>query len=100
MNVKGTKMIKLRGRMFVPAAVAALLLVTAPAATAASSAAGPSCGDSWKNPAGGTWSTGSDWSTGAPPTASQAACITIALTAPVELTGAGTAKSLTLGGAA
>jgi hypothetical protein len=91
-------MIKLRGRMFVPVAVAALLLVTASAATAASSAVGPSCGDSWKNPAGGTWSTRSDWSTGAPPTASQAACITIALTAPVELTGAGTAKSLTLGG--
>jgi fibronectin-binding autotransporter adhesin len=95
-------MIKHRRPMFVTAAVAALLLVTASAATAvpalAAGAKGPSCGDSWKNRTGGTWSTGSDWSTGAPPTASQNACITIALTAPVELTGAGTAKSLTLGG--
>jgi Bacterial Ig-like domain (group 3) len=96
-------MSKLRGSMFVPAAAAALLLMTASAAMAAPPAAatgpaGPSCGDSWTNAAGGTWSTGADWSTGAPPTASQHACITIALTAPVVLTGAGTAKSLTLGG--
>jgi hypothetical protein len=95
-------MTKLRRPMFVPAAAAALLLVTASAASAApalaAGAKGPSCGDSWKNRAGGTWSTGSDWSRGAPPTASQNACITIALTAPVELTGAGTAKSLILGG--
>lgn len=99
--------------MFVQVAVAALVLVapsaamagtrsasTASASTgsAASAPAAVSCGDSWSNPAGGTWSTGSDWSTGAPPTASQHACITIALTAPVVLTGAGTAGSLTLGG--
>src|SRR6202167_4949783 len=95
-------MIKLRRPMFVAAAVAALLLVTASAATAdpalAAGAKGPSCGDSWKNRAGGTWSTGSDWSTGAPPTASQNACINIALTAPVDMTRARTDKSLTLGG--
>jgi hypothetical protein len=95
-------MIKLRRPMFEAAAVVALLLVTASAATAvpalAAGTKGPSCGDSWKNRAGGTWSTGSDWSTGTPPTASQNACITIALTAPVELSGASTARSLTLGG--
>ncbi len=97
-------MSKLRESMFVPAAVAVLLLVTTSSAMAASAPraaggpAGPACGDSWTNRAGGTWSTGSDWSTGASPTANQAACITIALTAPVELTGAATAKSLTLGG--
>jgi Bacterial Ig-like domain (group 3) len=95
-------MSKLRGPMFVPAAVAALLLAASSAATAAAAgaggAAGSSCSDSWTNAAGGTWSTGSDWSRGAPPTASQAACITIALSAPVVLTGAGTAKNLTLGG--
>jgi hypothetical protein len=66
-------MSKLRGSMFVPGAVAALLLATpsvAMAASAPAAARGPSCGDSWTNAAGGTWSTGSDWSTGAPPTAS------------------------------
>jgi Bacterial Ig-like domain (group 3) len=100
-------MSKIRRSTLVAAAAAALLLVTVPAASAASAAsawaargaAGPSCADSWTNPAGGNWSVGSDWSTGAPPTASQHACITIALTAPVVLTGAGTAESLTLGGA-
>ena len=41
---------------------------------------------------------GSNWSTGSPPTAAQAACITRALTGPVVLSGAGAARSLTLGG--
>ena len=79
-------------------AVLLLLLgiaVTAPRA----GATGPSCQDSWVNPAGGTWSStgASYWSTGAPPTSAQYACITIPLTAPVVLNVSGTAAGLTLG---
>ncbi len=71
------------------------VVVGAPAAFAKS----PSCADAWTNSAGGTWATGSNWSTGAAPTASQAACVTIPLSAPVVLSnGAGSAASLTLGG--
>ena len=94
-------MTKIRGSVFVAATAAMLLAMTASAAAAAQAAEAkvPSCGDSWTNAAGGTWSAGSNWSRGAPPTASETACITIALRAPVVLTGAGKAKSLTLGGA-
>jgi hypothetical protein len=62
-------------------------------------AAGPrqACADSWRNLDGGSWSSGSDWSSGQPPAASQAACILLPLRAPVVLNGAATAASLLLG---
>jgi Bacterial Ig-like domain (group 3) len=74
-----------------------LAVITAAPASAATIAA-PHCNVSWKDAAGGLWSKGANWSTGAPPTATQAACITRALTGPVVLSGAGAARSLTLGG--
>ncbi len=86
--------------------LAAALMTVLPAVVAGVPAAFAqgSCADSWTNSAGGLWiptSSGTDanWSTGAPPTASQSACITIALSAPVVLnSGTGVASSLTLGG--
>lgn len=68
-------------------------------ARAAAPTVPPSCADSWRNPAGGTWVTAKDWSTGAPPTPGQSACITIPLSAPVALSGAVSVGSLTIGGA-
>ncbi len=61
-------------------------------------AAAAGCGDSWNNSAGGAWATGANWSTGAPPTSSQSACITIALSGPVVLSSSTSVGSLTLGG--
>lgn len=75
------------------------LLVSSPASGAVARAAVPTrCQASWTNAAGGSWSTGSNWSTGAAPSASQNACITIGLSAPVVVAGQGAARSLTLGG--
>lgn len=58
---------------------------------------GGPCADSWTNSAGGAWATGSNWSNGAPPNSGESACITIPLSAPVLLSGAGSAASLTIG---
>ena len=44
------------------------------------------------------WETGANWSTNAPPTSGQHACITIALSAPVSLGSSPTIAGLTLGG--
>jgi hypothetical protein len=81
----------------------AVLLMTALPTVAigvrgASAAVHHSCTDSWKARAGGLWSTGADWSKGSPPSAADAACITVRLPAPVVLNGRATAASLTLGG--
>jgi Bacterial Ig-like domain (group 3)/Divergent InlB B-repeat domain len=54
--------------------------------------------DSWVNAAGGAWETGANWSTNAPPTSGQEACIEIALSAPVLLNSSPTVAGLTLGG--
>jgi hypothetical protein len=64
---------------------------------AAASTPAATC-DSWVNAAGGAWETGANWSTGAPPTSSQRACIVQALTAPVVLNSSPTVAGLTLGG--
>lgn len=82
-------------------AVALLLLVglsSTQRADAQGGASAPTCDDSWTNAAGGDWSVGADWSTGLPPTSTQAACIVIPLSAPVVTNVAGTAASLTVGG--
>lgn len=91
--------------------VAALLLagpaasgavVSAPRAAtqhpgAAAAGARPGCADSFRNLGGGSWSTGSNWSSGQPPAAGQAACIVLPLRAPVVLYGTAAAASLLLG---
>jgi hypothetical protein len=53
-------------------------------APSAAHAAG--CSDSWTNTAGGSWFTGSNWSTGAPPTSTEEACITANGTYTVTMT--------------
>jgi Big-like domain-containing protein/List-Bact-rpt repeat protein len=70
-------------------AIGGLFVGSAPAA---------GCGDSWVNAAGGAWETGSNWSTNAPPTSGQYACIEQALSAPVVLNSSPTIAGLTLGG--
>jgi hypothetical protein len=45
------------------------------------------------------WSTPGDWTSGAPPTVVQQACVTIGLSSPVVLTGTVALRSLTVGGA-
>ena len=76
-----------------------LLAATAAIAPNAASAGTtrPACADSWRNPAGGTWSSGPNWSTGRPPAAHQAACIVRPLRAPVVLNGTWAAGSLQVG---
>ncbi len=81
-----------------PAVVAAGTPTVVAASTVGPSTSHPACADSWKNPAGGPWTTGSDWSSGSPPGSHEAACITLALRAPVVLSGSGTAGSLVVGG--
>ncbi len=73
------------------------MIVARPAAVGASAAA-PACTTSWTNPAGGDWSTASDWSTGVVPTSTQAACVTIPVSAPVVVQGTYAVGSLTVGG--
>ncbi len=70
------------------ATILGLSAATAPAATC----------DSWVNAAGGAWETGANWSTSAPPTSGEQACIEIALSAPVVLNSSPTVAGLTLGG--
>jgi hypothetical protein len=57
------------------------------------------CTDSWKVATSGLWSTASNWSTGAAPTSTSAACINLAGTYTVSLIGTGSVGTLTLGGA-
>ena len=71
----------------------ALALWGAPAAQAAGCT-----GDTWTNTAGGSWTTGANWSKKAPPTVSEAACITEPGTYTVTISQASaTAETLTLG---
>jgi adhesin HecA-like repeat protein len=80
--------------------VTAFLLATPAAITpnaASAATARPACADSWRNPAGGAWSSGPNWSTGRPPAVHQAACIARQLRAPVVLSGTGAAGSLQVG---
>ena len=58
--------------------------------------AGYTCQDHWRNPSGGSWLSGSNWSSGAPPTPRQSACITVGAGASVVLDGTGTARALTI----
>jgi hypothetical protein len=63
-----------------------------------SSAANPTCTDSWKTAISGTWSTAADWSTGSVPTSTDVACINLTGTYTVTLNGGGSAGTLILGG--
>ncbi len=87
-----------RGRMIVVAIAAIIgLSVLVPTSAHASG-----CTDSWTNAAGGEWSTGSNWSKGAPPSAEDEACITAAGTYTVTMTqtnttGSVSVQSLTVG---
>jgi hypothetical protein len=58
----------------------------------------PGCGDYWINPAGGSWTTGADWSNGKPPASGEGACITTNGTYDVELSGAVSVRDVQLGG--
>jgi large repetitive protein len=92
MHASATRLSKpLLGLVIAVVAVAATLGLGAAAAPAAT------C-DTWTNAAGGAWETGTNWSTNAPPTSGQNACITMALSAPVVLTSSPTVAGLTLGG--
>ena len=53
----------------------------------------------WINPSGGTWSVGSNWNTGAPPTAADTALIVAPGSYTVTLTAPATAAMLVVGGA-
>jgi hypothetical protein len=75
----------------------AIVAVAATLGLGASAAPAATC-DSWTNAAGGAWETGTNWSTSAPPTSGQYACITMALSAPVVLNSSPTVAGLTLGG--
>ncbi len=76
--------------------VAAILAILALAPSAAHAAG---CTDTWTNTAGGSWSTGTNWSKKAPPTSEEEACITENGTYTVELKASEThVKSLTVGG--
>jgi hypothetical protein len=78
--------------------VIAVFLVVAVGGLFAGSAPAAGCGDTWVNVAGGAWETGANWSTNAPPTSGQYACIEQALSAPVVLNSSPTVAGLTLGG--
>jgi hypothetical protein len=68
------------------------------AATAVSSAASPSCTTSWANKQGGDWATASNWTHGAPNSATDA-CITLPGTYTVTVQSFdNSVRSLTLGG--
>jgi hypothetical protein len=49
----------------------------------------PGCGDYWLNQAGGSWTTGTNWSNGKPPASDEGACITANGTYDVNVSGAG-----------
>jgi hypothetical protein len=68
-----------------------------------SAAQASGCQDTWKNTKGGSWFEGANWSTKAPPTSTEEACITEPGTYTVAMTqtgttGAVTVKSLAVGG--
>ncbi len=67
------------------------VLLSAPVAFAAS------CSDSWLNPASGSWTTATNWSTGVVPTSSDDVCIQVAGTYTVTLPASASVDSLTLG---
>ncbi len=72
------------------------LSVLAPTAAHASG-----CSDSWTNAAGGSWFTGTNWSTGAPPKSEEEACIVLPGTYTVTMyqsTSTVTVQSLAIGG--
>jgi uncharacterized repeat protein (TIGR01451 family)/CSLREA domain-containing protein len=60
--------------------------------------AGAVCTDSWTDASGGSWSDGSNWSRGVPPTALDHACIKTNGTYTVTLTGSASVHQLTIGG--
>jgi fibronectin-binding autotransporter adhesin len=97
-----TAVSRVLGRREVAIGAAAAALAAALALTVFSPAAahGTSCQDSWTNAAGGSWFEGADWTTKAPPSAGEEACITLSGTYTVTLTTGSTVtvKSLTLGG--
>src|ERR1019366_2726860 len=74
-------------------AVAVGLLALAGGARAAG------CTDNWTNTAGGAWSTATDWSKGTVPGVTDVACITLAGTYTVTMSGTASIASLTLGAA-
>jgi hypothetical protein len=90
-----------RGRLIVLAIAAAMALGTGFSLLAPVSAYASGCTDTWTNTAGGSWFEGANWSTKAPPTSSEEACITEAGTYTVEMAQKSTVtvKSLTIGGA-
>lgn len=49
--------------------------------------AGPSCTDIWESAVSGSWTDASKWSTGVVPSGSENACVTVAGTYTVTLTG-------------
>src|ERR1700730_14045271 len=64
------------------------------------SAATPTCTDSWKVAASGTWSNGANWTNKVPPNTGDVACINLAGTYTVDLTGGASINTLELGGGA
>jgi fibronectin-binding autotransporter adhesin len=75
------------------ASVGGVALVTATAAAAL-----PSCNDNWTNGSGGSWSTAGNWSAGVP-SGTTDACIKLAGTYTVDLSGSGSASTLLVGNA-
>src|ERR1700682_1875501 len=69
-------------------------------ALAESSAAAPTCTDSWMAAVSGTWSDGTKWSNNVPPNSGDVACINVAGTYTVDLTGGASINTLELGGGA
>lgn len=85
------------GSIVVPAAWAGADAAPSPGALA-QTAATPKCTDTWTNLSGGSWSTATNWSTGAVPVASDVACITKASASySVTLEGSYSVKSIVLG---
>src|SRR5438105_9868890 len=87
------------GRVAVCLLVALGLLATGglPASSSATGSSAVTCDTSWKSPANGLWADAANWDNGVPD-GSHVACITVAGTYTVTVSG-GTAKSLALGGA-
>ena len=71
----------------------------ASATSAAFTMAPPSGQVAWINPSGGAWGTGSNWSTGGPPAATDTALITLAGTYVVQLDQSTTVQRLVVGAA-
>ena len=93
-----------RGSRRRPWARLSMTLVVVPVVSAviltggATPASATTCGDSWTNSSGGSWSAGGNWSSGQAPTSAQSACVVIATSAPITESGTVTAAGLTLGG--